>query len=45
MSSNVHALEKIRPLRSEGDGLTGLMSKPRFEPLFDGPAMILNAKD
>ena len=44
MSSNVHALEGIRPVRVEIDRPDKLMSKLRFEPLFDGPAMIQNGK-
>jgi hypothetical protein len=42
MSSNVHALEGIRPLRAEIDRPD--RSKLLFEPLFDGPAMIQNRK-
>ena len=39
MSSNVHALEGIRPLRRlRLIALAGPMSKLRFGPLFDGPA-------
>ena len=44
MSLNVQVIEGIRPCGPRLAGPTGLMSKLRFEPLFDGPAMIQTGK-